>query len=85
MNFDVDINNLHEIQCKNDPNLGDKLNTDVIQSYFRVTQKDIDEFKNDLFLPLAEYSVFKEMEEEESKKKEERDGNTKEASEQQDN
>ena len=68
VNFEVDMKNLISEQCNEDgEEPEEELNRGVLSQYFSINKQDLDEFKNDLFLPFADYTFF-EME---KKKKEE--------------
>ena len=68
VNFDINIKNLINEQCIEDgEDQEEELDRGVLSQYFSINKQDLDEFKNDLFLPFADYTFF-EME---KKKKEE--------------
>lgn len=66
VDFDIPINDLIQEQC-NDHEEEEPLNRNVLQQYFSISQGDIEDFDNDLFLDFADYNYFKI----EKKKKEE--------------
>ena len=68
VNFNVDMKNLIQEQCKADDELAEEeLKPEVLRQYFGINSQDLDDFKNDLFLPFADYNYF---ELEKKKKKE---------------
>ena len=60
--IDFSMENLIQEQCKEKEAKEEKLKPSTIKSYFQVNTKDIDDFQNDLFLPLTDYSFFKSLE-----------------------
>jgi hypothetical protein len=67
VNFEVDMKNLISEQCKEEGEAPEEeLNPDVLRQYFSINSDDLDEFKNDLFLPFADYNYF-EMEKKKKK------------------
>ena len=58
VDFEIPINDLIQEQC-NDGDEEEPLNRHVLQQYFSISQGDIEEFDNDLFLDFADYNYFK--------------------------
>ena len=58
VDFDIPVEDLIQEQC-NDGEEEEPLNRDVLQQYFSISQSDLDEFDNDLFLDFADYNYFK--------------------------
>ena len=58
VNTDFEIENLINEHCAEEEAKNEKLKRSTILTYFGVKDKDIKDFKEDLFLPLTDYSFF---------------------------
>ncbi len=70
VNFDIDLEEVLRKSCNKEESIkNESIDPEVLNDYFAVTEEDILNFGNDLFLPITDYNYFLMLKNEESEKK----------------